>query len=122
MAGKVLKYQPHEIHEVDGQRGTLTALCRAMNRNHRTVWSRVFRLGWSVEEALRTPSEGRGVRPPARRPLVTRRSLARARGLSESTLRDRLVRGWELERALATRPIKPGRYQPDSEDGEGDIR
>ena len=53
------------IVEFRGEKKTLTQWCDQFGRNMGTVWKRLFRLGWSVERALLSPTGKYSVDKPA---------------------------------------------------------
>lgn len=64
----------------------------------RTLESRVRGLGWDVDRAISEP-------PQVQRSYPEWRELAKQNGVSNEVFYDRVRRGWDLERAAATRPL-----------------
>ncbi len=64
--------------------------------------------GWSLREALTTPSQPTSPPPPRDMSRTCLSDLARQKGLSPDTVRNRVnTLGWDLDRALNTPVISP---------------
>ncbi len=76
-----------------GEHIQLKILCARLGVTYDTVHDRIYKRGWSVEDAIEKPSERNN----------SLMSKCRARGINYGTVRDRIVKlGWSEERALNT--------------------
>lgn len=70
----------------------------------KTLYARVYTLGWSKERALNEPLQSRRDLQAILTDEV--RAELSARGISLNTFRGRLKRGWEVERAITAPPTR----------------
>ena len=70
----------------------------------KTLYARVYTLGWNKERALTEPLQSRRDLQAILTDEV--RAELSARGISLNTFRGRLKRGWEVERAITAPPTR----------------
>ena len=89
--------------------GSLKELTRAYNINYNLFYSR-YSQGWSMEEALTTPSnrEDKAIVDHTGKEFDSVRALCVAYNVPVNVYYQRLLNGWSLEDAL-TRKVKGGR-------------
>ena len=76
-----------------GEHIQLKILCERLGVTYDTVHDRIYKRGWSVEDAIERPSEQ----------CDSLMSKCRERGINYGTVRDRIFKlGWSEERALNT--------------------
>lgn len=76
-----------------GEHVQLIVLCERLGVTYDTVHDRIYKRGWSVEEAIEKPSNR----------TDSLMSKCRERGINYGTVRDRITKlGWSEERALNT--------------------
>lgn len=76
-----------------GEHIRLLELCQKEGVTYDTVHDRIFKRGWTVEKAIKSPSEREN----------SLMSKCRERGVNYATVRDRIVKlGWTEEQALST--------------------
>lgn len=83
---------------------TLTRHCKRLGLNPKAVNLRVSRRGWTPEQALSTPTDGRRHERPKQSQYQPTMSLAdqcAARGRNYSTVKGRILMGWSTEEALS---------------------
>lgn len=79
-------------------------LAKANGISEKTLYSRVYTLGWKKERALNEPLQSRRDLQAILTDEV--RAELHARGISLNTFRGRLKRGWEVERAITAPPTR----------------
>ncbi|ADL36338.1 hypothetical protein bpr_II401 (plasmid) [Butyrivibrio proteoclasticus B316] len=101
---------PKCLDHLGTEYGSKKERARAYGLGNTTVDERLS-AGWSLEEALTTPSNHGnkrrvGCKDHRGKSYPSFRAMARAYGLEKSTLKERLDRGWSLKDALITPPDK----------------
>lgn len=85
--------------EYKGERIQLMILCERLGVNYDTVHDRIYKRGWSVEDALEKPSAQ----------CNSLLGKCREKGINYATVRDRILKfGWSEERALNTPSLGRG--------------
>lgn len=83
-----------------GEHIQLMVLCDRLGITYDTVHDRIYKRGWSVEDAIEKPSAQHN----------SLMSKCRERGINYSTVRDRINKfGWDEERALSTPSLGRGK-------------
>lgn len=96
-----MRHRKREPVVFRGVAATFSDHARAAGIHIHTAWERVAR-GWSLEEALTTPTFARG----QRRERLCGGMSAQGCTVAHSTVYGRLKRGWPREEALHTPPMK----------------
>lgn len=100
------------LHELFGRRDTIAGHCRRLGISPAsTIYSRVNKLGWTLERAVNHRAHGSAQKIYAFGQWKTRREWAESTGLSQACIWQRLRRGWSVEEALTT-PHKRSAYYP----------
>ena len=90
----------------NGEERTLTELANINGINPCTLYARVSKLGYSVEDALNIPVKNHGSRYSLNGKSHTISEWSKITGMSLSTLQSRLKAGWTVERMI-TEPAIP---------------
>jgi hypothetical protein len=82
----------------------LSDLCKKLNLNYRMVFTRIIKLDWDIEEALKIPSVV-GQKHIVRTIYYNKKTLSikewsAETGIKPCTIRNRIARGWDIEEAL----------------------
>lgn len=98
--------------EVDGEKKTLTELCRENNISPATVRHRLG-FGWSIEDALTRPKKEwpKSLEIEGFGKTMSARKWSKEMGIDATTISERIHHGWDVEDALTMPPDVRNRKQ-----------